>query len=113
MNQCGVANSTGTDTPQFFRVLMMGEDDQGISNWEEGLQLHGCLVQVCRTYLEFMLFLEHEPFNLVVIFDGIANQPESQAAFLYLSEIRKGTPFMVIKPSECGGYPTPALGPPN
>lgn len=113
MNQGGIVDTGGTHTLQLFRVLVMGEDNLCVSRWKKWLGLQGCLVQVCRTYLEFLLYLEHEPFSLLVIFQSKENQPQTQAVFSYLNESLKGTPIIVVNQSVQGGWFSPNVECPN
>lgn len=50
------------------RVLLMCEEGFDVAAWREFLKLPGCTIQVCHNYVEFLLYLEHEPYQLAMVF---------------------------------------------
>lgn len=80
-----------------LRILIMCEEDSDVAIWREVVRLPGCTVQVCHNYIEFLLYLEHESFELVMIFEGEGASPDYRTAAANLAEVHKDVSFQFIK----------------
>lgn len=92
--------STGRESSQGVRVLVMSEDGMDLGTSKELLRLPGYRVQTCSSYVEMLLHLEHESFQLVIIFEGKKSSPEWQAEIQQVAETSRGALVLVFKRSE-------------
>ena len=92
------------------KVLLMCEDPVDAGRWCELLSSPGCTVKACSNFLELLLYLEHEDFQLVMILEGETPTPGWRIAAEYIAEATQGTPFFVInRNGEAAGL-SPAVG---
>lgn len=107
-SKTGQIQRQGGDYSHGIRVLVMCEEKLDAAIWKELLRLPGCAVQVCRNLIELLLFLEHEMFHLVMIFEGDNSSAVSQTTANYLAEAHRETAvFFVRRPVD--EYPTQRL----
>jgi hypothetical protein len=102
----GNASSGAAGPSQKIRVLLMSGDGMETATRWELSRLPGCSVQTCSNYVELLLRLEHEAFQLVIIFEGENSPPGWQEAVKQTAQANNGTPVVVIKqPREAGRFP--------
>jgi hypothetical protein len=98
MMRSGSAMQDVAEPFQAMRVLVMPGDGTAFATCRELSRLPGCSVQTCSSYLELLLRLEHEDFQLVIIFEGEDSPPlEWHDAVQQAAETNKATPVVVIK----------------
>ena len=92
--------SMRTESVPASRVLLMSQNAADLATCAELLRLPGSRVQMCSNYIELMLYLEHEAFQLVIMFEGDKAPPEWQGVVKQAAEASGGTPVLVFKRSE-------------
>jgi hypothetical protein len=83
-----------------LRLLLMSENSADLMACKDLLRLPGCRVQTCSNYIELLLHLQHEAFQLVIMFQGENAPPEWQSVVKQAAEASGGTPILVFKRSE-------------
>jgi len=78
------------------RVLLMTEETADLSACTALLQSSGCDVQPCSSYVELLLYLEHESFQLVIIFERKNAQNNWRELIKRVAEIDRGIPVMTL-----------------
>lgn len=78
------------------RVLLMAEDAADLTECTALLQSSGCDVQPCSSYVELLLYLEHESFKLVIIFERKNAQNNWCELIKQVAEIDRGIPVMTL-----------------
>jgi DNA-binding NtrC family response regulator len=91
--------TTGTESSA-LRVLLMSEDNADLETCKELMRSPGCRVQMCSNHDELLLHLEHEAFQLVIMFEAEKVPPEWQGVIKQAAEASGGTPVLVFKRSE-------------
>ena len=94
------AKKVGTECSPAFGVLLMSEDGAGLETCKKLLRLPGCRVLMCSNYVELLLHLEHEAFQLVIMVEGKKARPEWQGVVQQAAEASGGTPVLVFKGPE-------------
>jgi hypothetical protein len=89
--------STAPESPQEPKVLLMCQNPVDVAIWRDLLQLPACMVQACHDYIEFLLYLEHEAFQLVVICEGENPSADWRSAAVCVTEAGKGIPLLIIR----------------
>ena len=87
------------------RVLLMAEDAADLTACSVLLQSSGCDIQPCSSYVELLLYLEHESFKLVIIFERKNAQNNWRELIKHVAEIDRGIPVMTLN------HDRDALGP--
>lgn len=96
-----VASSTGASTGNWgsvtpARVLLMAEDPTDNMACTEALESSGCEVRSCSSYIELLLYLEHESFQLVMIFERKNSENQWREFIREVAEIDHGTPVRIL-----------------
>ncbi len=78
------------------KVLLMCEDPMKAAWCSDVVSSLGCTVKACSNFIELLLYLKHEAFQLVVILEGERPKPGWRNAAEYIAEISLTTPFFVI-----------------
>jgi len=78
------------------RVLLMAGPHADSLACARLLKASGCDVQSCSNYIELLLFLEHESFQLVVIFERSNSQEQWPDLVQRIAEAERGIPVMVL-----------------
>lgn len=80
-----------------LRILLMCDEDSDVAIWREVVRLPGCTIQVCHNYIEFLLYLEHDSFQLVMIYEGGEPSSDYRNAAANLAEVHRDVSFQFIK----------------
>lgn len=91
-------------------VLIMCEDSIEAERWTKLLTSTGCAVKVCSNFVEMLLYLEHEPFQLVILLEGETHSPSWRTAAEFIAEANEGTPFFLINRSGEAAGLSPKVG---
>lgn len=78
------------------RILLMAEDAADNVAYAELLRSSGCEAQPCSSYVELLLYLEHETFQLVIIFERKNSENEWHEVIRQIAEIDRGIPVMIL-----------------
>jgi hypothetical protein len=79
-----------------LNVLLMCADPK-LAAWSSDLVSSlGCTVNACSNFIELLLYLKHETFQLVVILEGERPTPGWRTAAEYIAGVSRSTPFFVI-----------------
>jgi hypothetical protein len=78
------------------KVLLMCKDPIDAARWSTLVTSPSCTVTTCSNFLELLLYLEHETFQLVMILEGKTSAPGWRIAAEYIAESAQGTPFFII-----------------
>ena len=97
-------NSPGPQLPYPFRILVMCEAELEPATRQELEKIPGSVVYVCSSSIELLLYLEHQRFELVMVFWEQNPSPDFLAATDFLAAECRGVPVLVTK------QPTPNLG---
>lgn len=81
------------------RVLLMAGNPSDNLACTTLLESSGFSIQSCSSYIELLLYLEHEPFQLVVIFERARSQMQWHRLLKRVAEIDHGTPVILLKRS--------------
>lgn len=103
----------GRGSTQEFKVLAMCGEELDAAVLRELLRIPGCTVQVCHNLIELLLYLEHETFQLVMIFEGENPSPDCQAAAKQLADAYQETAVVVVKQPAIDEYLSENLERPN
>ena len=79
------------------KVLLMCEDPREAARWSDLVSSPGCTVKACRNFIELLLCLERETFQLVMLLEGETPTPGWRTAAEYIAEVSQNVPFFVIK----------------
>ena len=82
------------------RLLLMSEKRGDLAACRDQLRLPMYRVQKCSDYVELLLHLQHEVFQLVIIFEGENTPPEWKTVIKQAAEASGGTPILVFKRTE-------------
>lgn len=74
----------------------MAEDAADLSACTALLQSSGCEVQPCCSYVESLLYLEHESFQLVIVFERKNFQNNWHELIKRVAEIDRGIPVLTL-----------------
>lgn len=74
----------------------MAEDITDLSACTTLLQSSGCEVQPCCGYVELLLYLEHESFQLVIIFEKKSSQNKWRDLIKRVAEVDRGIPVIAV-----------------
>jgi len=100
-NKLRETGSGGSKPSPMLRLLLMSENSGDFAVCRDRLRLPMCRVQTCSDYFELLLHLQHEAFQLVIIFEGENAPPEWKAAIKQAAaEASGGTPILVFKRTE-------------
>jgi len=99
-NKLRETRSAGAESSRVLRLLLMSENSADLSACKELLRLPGCRLQTCSNYVELLLYLQHEAFQLVIMFEGENAPPEWQSVVKQAAEASGSTPILVFKRSE-------------
>lgn len=94
------------DFPRNTSVLVLADDgrDYGVS--KELLRLPGYTVRTCSDYVEMLLYLEHETFQLVIIFESEKSGPICQGELRQAAESHAVANVIIFKrPEEVANRP--------
>lgn len=91
-----VTKKPASKPPQDPRVLLMCEDPMDVAMWGSLLGVLGCKVQACSSFIELLLRIEHEPYQMVMILEGLCPTPGWKTAAMFAAEVARGIPFFVI-----------------
>ena len=91
------AGSSEARASQKARVLLMSENDKDLGTCRALVRLPDSQVETCSSYVELMLRLEHEAYELVIIFEGEKSSPGWEAAVSEAAVASKGTPVLFFK----------------
>lgn len=83
----------------------MPGDGAEIATRRELSRMPGCSVQTCSNYVELLLRLEHETFQLVIICEGKNSPTGWHDAVKQTAEANYGTPVVVIRRSPEPRFP--------
>lgn len=78
------------------RVLLMAEDPADNMVCMELLQSCGCEAQPCCSYVELLLYLEHETFQMVIIFERANSEDKWHELIRRVAEIDRGIPVLIL-----------------
>ena len=88
----------------------MCEDPVEAARWRDLVGSPGCTVKACSNFVELLLYLEHEAFQLVMILEGESPTPGWRVAAEYIAEASQGTPFFVINRNGEAAGVSPSVG---
>lgn len=92
--------SADSESCPALRLLLMSENRADLAACTELFRLPGCRIQTCSNYVELLLHLQHEAFQLVIMFEGESAPPEWEAVIKEAAEASGGTAILVFKRSE-------------
>ncbi len=92
------------------KVLLMCEGPLYAAMSGELLSFLGCSVKACSNFVELLLYLEREPFQLVMILEGETPTPGWRTAAEYIAEANQGTSFFVINRNGDATGLSPSVG---
>ncbi len=94
------AMTANPESSAALKVLLMSENDADLASCRELLRSPGCTVQMCSNYVELLLHLEHEAFQLVIMFEEEESPSAWQGVIKQAAEAGNGTPVLIFKRSE-------------
>lgn len=78
------------------KVLLMCEDSMKAAWCSDVVSSLGCTVKACSNFIELLLYLKHETFQLVAILEGKRPMPGWRVAAECIAEASRMPPFFVI-----------------
>ena len=104
VNTNGETGNPVSGPPYKFRILVMCDGELHPATYSELEQVPGSIIETCHDFLELQLHLEHETFQVVMIFEEDRPSLDCRAAANYLAEAYRGTPVLVTKRSAIDRY---------
>jgi hypothetical protein len=87
-------------------ALVMSESGGDLGASKELLRLTGYRVQMCSSYIELLLHLEHATYQLVIIFEDNQPSPEWHSVIKQVASSSAGALVLVFKrPEEVTNLP--------
>lgn len=91
----GVMNGSRAFVPR-ARVLLMAEEAAHNAACTKVLESSGCEVRSCCSYVELLLYLEHESFQLVMVIESENSENQWREVIRQVAETDHGTPVAFL-----------------
>jgi hypothetical protein len=93
-------SNAGAASSAVRRLLLTSENREYLAVCARRLRSPGCKIPTCSGYVELLLYLQHEAFQLVIVFEGENAPPEWRAVVRQAAEAGDGTPVLVFRRPE-------------